>query len=220
MKLYPDVPSRFQRTVLRDLAVLALLMLFAWFGYQTYQTIDELKVLGSGVRTAGSTIEDSFDTAAGAVTGLPFVGDDLAQALRRTGQGTGGELADLGQEGIDRVHHLAVTTGLSVFALPAFLLLLIMLPGRVRQVRRLTAAERVLAYPDDDDRRRLLAMRAAFALPYGTLLAHTSDPLGDLLAGRYDHLVDAALEDAGLRRPPLPPSSDTTTMEVGHDRGA
>ena len=43
-------------------------------------------------------------------------------------------------------------------------------------------------------------MRAAFALPYGELLRFTRDPLGDLEAGRYDALVDAALDDAGLRR--------------------
>jgi hypothetical protein len=43
-------------------------------------------------------------------------------------------------------------------------------------------------------------MRAAFSLPYGQLLAWTDDPLGDLAEGRYDRLVNAALEDAGLRR--------------------
>ena len=42
-------------------------------------------------------------------------------------------------------------------------------------------------------------MRAAFSLPYGQLLAYTRDPLGDLEQGRYDALVEAVLEDAGLR---------------------
>jgi hypothetical protein len=42
-------------------------------------------------------------------------------------------------------------------------------------------------------------MRAAFSLPYGQLLQYTRDPLGDLEDGRYDALVAAALEDAGLR---------------------
>jgi hypothetical protein len=44
-------------------------------------------------------------------------------------------------------------------------------------------------------------MRAAFALPYGRLLEYTRDPLGDLAAGRYDALVAAALDEAGLRAP-------------------
>ena len=49
------------------------------------------------------------------------------------------------------------------------------------------------------ERRRLLAMRAAFGLPYGELLRFTKDPLGDTEAGRYDALVATKLEQAGLR---------------------
>jgi hypothetical protein len=45
-------------------------------------------------------------------------------------------------------------------------------------------------------------MRAAFALPYGQLLQYTKDPIGDLAAERYEPLVKAVLEDAGLRAPP------------------
>ena len=44
-------------------------------------------------------------------------------------------------------------------------------------------------------------MRAAFGLPYLTLLGYTSDPLGDLVAENIDPLVAAALDDAGIRRP-------------------
>jgi hypothetical protein len=69
----------------------------------------------------------------------------------------------------------------------------------MRQIRRLTAADRVLRQPDSLERRRLLAMRAAFSLPYGRLLEYTSDPLGDLAGERYDALVAAAFEDVGLR---------------------
>jgi hypothetical protein len=53
----------------------------------------------------------------------------------------------------------------------------------------------------DPERRRLLAMRAAFGLPYGTLIGYTRDPLGDLADARYDSLVSAALDDAGIRQP-------------------
>ena len=70
--------------------------------------------------------------------------------------------------------------------------------GNVRQVRQLTAASRVLREPAGE-RRRLLAMRAAFGLPYGQLLRYTNDPIGDLAADRYEPLVEAVLEDAGLK---------------------
>jgi hypothetical protein len=56
-----------------------------------------------------------------------------------------------------------------------------------------------LADPGSRERQRVIAMRAAFALPYGQLLEYTRDPLGDLAAERYDGLVAAALDDAGLR---------------------
>ena len=65
-------------------------------------------------------------------------------------------------------------------------------------MRRLNAAAKVVGELSPE-RRRLMAMRAAFGLPYGDLLRYTQDPLGDLEAGRYDALVAAELEQAGLR---------------------
>jgi hypothetical protein len=45
-------------------------------------------------------------------------------------------------------------------------------------------------------------MRAAFSLPASALARHTRDPLGDLESGRYDPLIDAAYDEAGLLRRP------------------
>ncbi len=67
--------------------------------------------------------------------------------------------------------------------------------------QRFGAAARVLREPGSPERQELLAARAAFGLPYGTLLRYTKDPIGDLEAGRYDALVRAELEQAGLRAP-------------------
>lgn len=199
MKLYPDVPARRNATVARDLLVLGLVILFAWLGVKTYDVVEELSVFGTGIVQAGDSVENGFGSVAGAVGGLPIIGDDLSDALTGAGQGTGGELADLGQAGVDGVRRLAWTLGLLVFLLPTVLLLVVALPRRIRQVRSLTAASVVLANPHDPAHRRLLAMRAAFGLPYGTLLRYTRDPLGDLAADRLDPLVRAALDDAGLR---------------------
>jgi hypothetical protein len=201
MRLYPDVPSRRFSTLASDLLVLLLLVLFAWLGLEVHDAVDRLAVLGHGVRETGSAIQSGFDSAADAVDDVPLVGGKVADGLRGAGQGTGGDLADLGRSGEDSAHRLANLLGLLTFALPSLLLLLRFLPDRLAQVRRLTAATRVLAAPDEPERRRTIAMRAAFALPYGRLLEHTRDPLGDLAAGRYDALVAAALEDAGLRGP-------------------
>lgn len=141
-------------------------------------------------------MESGFASAADAVGDVPLVGGKVAGGLRGAGEGTGGSVAELGARGQRVVYRLANLLGGLVFALPTAMLLWRVLPARLEQVRRLTAAERALAGADE----RAVAMRAAFALPYGVLLRHTRDPLGDLTAGRHDALVDAALEDAGLRR--------------------
>jgi hypothetical protein len=199
MRFYPALPAQRVRTVLRDLALLLLLFLFAWLGLKVHNAVDQLAVLGTGVEDAGTEIRGGFDTAAEAVASVPIVGGDLADGLRDAGRVSGGELAERGQAGRESVHQLANLLGLVTFLIPALLVLSLTLPDRISQIRGLTAAERVLGGALDPDRRRLLAMRAAFSLPYGELVRYTRDPFGDLAAGRYDALIAAALEEAGLR---------------------
>jgi hypothetical protein len=199
MRLYPEVPTQLAATIARDVLAVALLGAFAWLGVAVHDAVDELAVLGRGVHETGSAVQGGFESAADAVAGAPAIGDDLADSLRGAGEGSGGQVAELGQRGEERVHRLADLLGVLTFALPAVVTLLQHVPGRMRQIRRLTAADRVLRQPDSLERRRLLAMRAAFSLPYGQLLEYTRDPLGDLADERYDPLVAAAFEDAGLR---------------------
>jgi len=204
LKLYPDVPAKRRSTIIRDLILLGLVVVFAWMGIKVHDAVNSLAVLGSGVKDAGLSVQSGFNSAAGAVGGIPFVGGKLSDALESAGQGSGGNVAALGQSGVDKVHELALLLGLIVFALPTLIVLLIMVPPRIRQIRQLGAANAALVDTHDPERRRLLAMRAAFGLSYLTLLGYTRDPLGDLAAGRYDPLVQAALDDVGIRRPPPP----------------
>jgi hypothetical protein len=199
MRFYPDIPTRRVSTLARDLLTVALLVLLAWIALKVHDAVDRLAVLGEGVNEAGSSIEDGFESAADAVDGTPIVGGEVADGLRGAGEGSGGNVAELGQEGVDKTHRLADILGLVTFFVPATFLVLRVVPSRIGQVRQLTAAERVLLGRETSEQQRLIAMRAAFALPYGQLLAHTRDPLGDLEQGRYDALVEAVLEDAGLR---------------------
>lgn len=180
MRLYPELPARRLTTILRDALLLLLLVLFAWLGLKVHDSVDKLSVLGSGVKKVGDSV--------------PFVGDPVR---------------DLGERGEDSVHDLANLLGLVTFGVPALLVLWKILPDRIAQIRSLTAAARVLRASDDPERRRALAQRAAFSLPYGQLLVYSADPLGDLAAQRYDALVAAAFEDAGLR-PPAPPTAGKT----------
>jgi hypothetical protein len=201
MRVYPDVPARRAATVAGDALLLALLLLFGWLGLVVYDAVDRLTVLGEGIQATGGAVSSGFEQAAEAVDGAPVVGDELADELREAGQGSGGEVEDLGERGESGAHRLAVILGIITFGLPAGLLLLFALPPRIDLARRLTAASRALREPKSEEHRRVVAMRAAFALPYGTLLRYTRDPLGDLAAGRYDALVEAAFDDAGLRSP-------------------
>jgi hypothetical protein len=199
MRLYPELRGPRSRALVADLASIVLLLLFAWAGLKVHDSVDRLAVLGEGVQATGGAVQGGFESAADAVDGTPVVGGDIAEGLREAGEGSGGEVVQLGEDGEDGAHDLANLLGFVTFALPALLLLTRWLPGRIAQVRKLRAASLVLGDEGTPERRRLLAMRAAFSLPYGQLLAYTRDPLGDLASERYDALVAAALEDAGLR---------------------
>jgi hypothetical protein len=170
--LYPELPGRRLATLGHDVLLLVLLALLAWLGLKVHDTVDKLSVLGHGVREVGSKV--------------PLVGDPVE---------------GLGKEGEDSVHHLANLLGLVTFLVPALFVVWRLVPPRIAQIRQLTAASRALQSPEHPARRRLIAERAVFSLPYGRLLAYTDDPLGDLAAKRYDPLVAAALEDVGLRAP-------------------
>jgi hypothetical protein len=199
MPLYPELRGPRARALVADLASIALLILFAWAGLKVHDAVDRLAVLGEGVQASGGAIQGGFDSAADAVDGTPVVGGEIAEGLRSAGEGSGGEVVDLGEQGEEGAHDLANVLGFITFALPALLVLVQWLPGRTTQIRKLRTASQVLGDQGTPERRRLLAMRAAFSLPYGQLLAYTRDPLGDLESGRYDALVAAALEDAGLK---------------------
>ena len=202
MRLYPDVRGQRVDLFARDLATVLALLFFALVALKVHDAVDRLAVLGEGVESAGKAVTGGFESAADAVDGTPFVGDELGDALRGAGDASGGNAADLGRGGAGAAHDLANLLGLLFFLLPATVLLLWALPPRVRQIRRLNAAARVLREPETPARRELLAARAAYGLPYGTLLRYTPDPLGDLASGRHDALVRAALEEEGLRVPP------------------
>jgi hypothetical protein len=197
MRIYPDTHDDRGRAVARDALTILTLIVLAWLALKVHDTVDKLAVLGSGVRDSGEAVQSGFGAAADAVSGIPVVGGDVGDALRDAGKGTGGNVADAGQAGEDRVHDLANLLGILFFALPASILLVTTLPGRIRQVRELNAVERLLDVTSEE-RRRLVAMRAAFSLPAAALARHTSDPLGDLEAGRYDPLIAAAYDNAGL----------------------
>src|SRR3954451_726596 len=144
MRLYPDTADDRGRAVARDALTILTLIVLAWIGLKVHDTVDKLAVLGTGVHDSGQVVQDGFDRAADAVGGIPVVGGDVSSALRDAGGGTGGKVAQAGTDGEERVHHLANLLGFLMFALPAAILLVLTLPGRIRQVRDLNATGRLL----------------------------------------------------------------------------
>ncbi|MFM9128107.1 MAG: hypothetical protein ACKOTA_11305 [Solirubrobacterales bacterium] len=166
-------------------------------------TVDDLAVLGRGVKDAGGAVQGSLSDAGNAVAGIPLVGGDLKSALTDAGSATGGNVQSAGSAGEQAVERTAQVLGWITFGIPTLLVLLGYLPWRIRRWRRLNAAPAAsTAAGADEERRRRLAMRAALALPYGDLLPYTRDPIGDLAEGRYEPLLQALYADCGLRPPP------------------
>ncbi|HEY7074970.1 MAG TPA: hypothetical protein VH418_06365 [Solirubrobacteraceae bacterium] len=213
MRLYPVRPAA---TVAGDLAVLAAILVLAWSGLQVHDAIAQLAGLGTGMQDAGRSLSGTagqladgvrggFATAADAAGAAPVVGPDIAAALRRAGADTAAPIqgsanvqarrlvssgADVRREALSTANLL----GWLIFLVPTGFLLAWYVPARVRQVRRLAGAARVL----DGAPAVELARRAAYGLPYGVLVRRTEDPLGDLAAGRVEPLLEALRDDAGV----------------------
>ena len=201
MRYYPELPAQRSRAILGDVAVVVLVGLFAWLGLTVNDTVDDAASLGRGVEEAGRSVQGGFEDAGGLAADVPLIGDALDDVFTEVGAQTGGNTAALGAQGATAIEDTARLLGWVTFGLPTLLVLLWSVPRRIGRSRRLTAAGRVLAGAQDAERRRLLAMRAAFGLPYETLLSHTPDPIGALAEGDHEPLVNALFEDAGLRPP-------------------
>ena len=199
MRVYSDIPARRTAAIASDLLVLLLLVLLAWLGLKVHDAVAELAVVPRGVADAGGAIQGGFESAGESVGDVPLVGDPLSGALEDAGQGAGGEVAETGRQGEENVNELADVLGVLFFLLPAAAVLSRYLPDRIADIRRRTAAARSIGRMLTPERERTLAMRAAYGLPYERLMRHTRDPLADLESGRYQGLLAAALDDAGLR---------------------
>ncbi|MCX6524094.1 MAG: hypothetical protein NTX58_04900 [Actinobacteria bacterium] len=209
VKLYPEVADRRRERIARDVAVLLMLLFLVWMGRSVYQRIDSITVLATGVSSAGESVQTGFGAVAGAVESVPVIGDNLASALQSSGEATGGNVADLGAQGAEAIHRTALLIGLLTFLIPAMLTFLIpaillvglTLPDRVRGIRQMSLAGQFLEGERSPERDRILAMRAVFNLDVDHLLEYSADPVGDLMAGRHDQLIEALFAEAGLAKP-------------------
>ncbi|MDP8942652.1 MAG: hypothetical protein M3N16_00790 [Actinomycetota bacterium] len=149
---------------------------------------DTVSVFGRSLTASGQAI--------GALGALPAVGEAIGAAgerLREAGMSAAGS----GRSSRESVEALSVLLGLAVAIIPTFPILAFYLPARLSRAREATAVRRALRGPDAR-LEELLALRAAYHLPYHVLTRVSADPLADIAAGRHEALAAAELARLGL----------------------
>jgi len=199
VKWYADRPSRFLWQVLADVVALAWIGGWIWLGVQVHDTVSRLRGPGDGLVNAGGGLRDTFRDAAASAGKVPFVGEQLANALG-TGTNAGSTLVNAGNGEIDIADSLAFWVPVALVLAPVLFALLLWLPPRIRYARSAAAARRIGQLDGGDD---LLALRALTRLPARSLALVSDDPAGDWRKGRRRVIGElAAMEQnsLGLRR--------------------
>lgn len=198
MRWYAERPERVARQLVADLVALLWTVLAVVAGVAVREGLNALRGPGDALVGAGGQVTDSFTGIAGAVSGVPFVGGDLARALGPA-VGAGTRLADAGQEFGDTVATVANWAGV---LLPLLLLLPVLLgwlPLRLRYARRAGAAVDARGVAPE-----LLAVRALARVPVARLTRIAPDPAAAWRSGDPDvvrRLAALELADLGLRAP-------------------
>ena len=199
------------REMVADAATIVWVGLWAMLGIRIYGGLAELAGAGRLIRDGGIGLRNTGGEVAGAVQGVPLVGENAATRIRDAFGSAADPVIAFGSDIERLLLIIAGLLGLMVVLIAVVPWLNRYVPWRLARIERLNAAARairpavvpgasVLEAPDVD---RLLASRALHRLEYAKLLEFTPDPFGDWAAGRLDGLVQAELESAGLRMPIL-----------------
>jgi hypothetical protein len=187
--------------LIHALDVAVVLWIAAWIVLAVLvgREVRDLRELSATVVLAGVAVEDTGDLLA-TLDNVPLIGSevgDVAQEVREAGASA----RKSGRESRDSTEDLSVLLALSIGLIPTLPLLGLYAPLRIAWTRDTRAVRRALVErPADAALNEFLARRAAANLPFDDLRAVTTDPYGDLAAGRFDALADRELERLGLRR--------------------
>lgn len=196
------------REMAADAATIGWVGLWAILGIRLFGGLAELAGAGRLIRDGGIGLRNTGGEVAGAVQGVPLVGESAAERIRDAFRSAADPVIAFGSD-IERL--LLIIAGL--FGLILVIIAVVpwlnrYVPWRLARVERLNAAARAIrqvSQPGSPMRAaeldRLLASRALHRLEYAKLLEFTPDPFGDWVAGRFDGLVQAELESTGLRGP-------------------
>lgn len=190
-------PRRRATTALLVLWVLGWLLMGAIAGVQLWQLShlsDTVVESGEALEAVGSGLE--------ALSALPVIGDGPARLGHDVSE-TAVRVQERGATSRQNVRVLSVVLGLSIALIPTTPVLGLYIPFRRAQAREERAIRGVITEAGADSAfEAFLAHRAVQRLPYDVLSQVTSDPWGDLKAGRYRRLANAELTRLGMAREP------------------
>ena len=179
--------------------VVLWLVVGAWTGYQIFQLTglaDSAIQSGQALETAAEGLQTLGD--------LPVIGTSTAELGDQVAT-TAALIVQSGTEARSSVRGLAVLIGLAVALGPTGPVLIFYVPLRRERARDLATIRAALS--DASVRpalRAYLAERAVVNLSVAQLWAVSTDPYGDLAAGRHQALADAELRRLGLASAPAP----------------
>ena len=190
---------------LADVATVLWLALWISIGVRIYGTLANLANAGQLIQDGGTRLGDAGSSVAGAIEGVPLVGEGAATEIRDAFGGTASSIVHFGSDLERLLIIISALLGLIVIAVAVIPWLNRYLPWRIERFQHLNAGRRVIrrgmSGAHRGERRQveeLLAARALYRLDYEELLEFTPDPLGDYRSGRFDRLVQAELRGIGL----------------------
>ncbi len=192
------------RQVLFDAATLAHVGLWVWMGYTLYRLIDELRVYGERMESAGAQFRETMAGIGEDLGGVWLIGDGIRIPFDQASN-AGSTLEEAGISQQELVHQLALWTGIGITLVPIFTILVFWAIPRVTFAVRAGNARRMLADPHAQD---LLALRALARQRLPRLAAIHEDPVGSWRRGDADvvrQLAALELKSSGVR-PPEPPT--------------
>jgi hypothetical protein len=205
IKIWSELPGARIREVVADVATVAWVWFWGSLALRVYDFLVSFAEAGRLVRGGGEALQDFGVRAGESLRGLPVVGEAAAGALTRGFAGASTPIVSAGRELESFVIIVALTLGLLLAAVPLVPWLARYLPWRAERLRRIRSAHKAIrtspasAGVRPAEVERVLAGRALNRLEWADLLEYTNDPIGDWQRGRYDRLVRAEMEQAGLR---------------------
>lgn len=203
MKFYSEVTAARMREILADVSTVLWIVLWVLVGVRVNDAISQLAGAGRTLQGGGANIQGAGSQLGDLLGAVPLVGAGIDDLTTGAFVAAGAPFVQAGQEMeslVLLVARLLAFLVVAVFVLPW---LYKYVPWRAGRIATIGAAERAIRqrHPEIPDpvMQQVLATRAINRLPYQDLLEHTSDPLGDFAAGRYERLAKAELASVGLK---------------------